>query len=46
MIRVKGKLEDLECIMYMFQSVNLSAGKRKHPTIFRKDLTSYITAHI
>jgi len=30
MIRVKGKLEDFECIMYMFQCVNLSAGKRKH----------------
>ena len=30
MIRVKGKLYDLECIVYMFQFVHLSDGKRKH----------------
>jgi len=30
MISVKRKLQDLECIMYMFRYVRLSEVKRKH----------------
>jgi len=42
MIRVKRKLKDLECIMYMFQFAHLSESKRKHQTFFRKNLTSFL----
>jgi len=30
MVRVKRKLQDVECIMYMFQYVHLNESKRKH----------------
>jgi len=44
----KGRLQDLECIMYMFQFVYLSEVKENIKRFFRKDLTSffYVTSYI